>query len=151
MQEYFAQDALGVAPPRRCGNCLNCTECSFRGHRLSQEEQYEYHELESRVRFDPTSKCFHVSYPFTSDPSILPNNKSQVIKIAERQERKLIKNGLLDSFFQEFNKTIKQGQLVELPKEELDLWDGPAHYISLQYVLNVYSPTTPFRIVGNSS
>ena len=22
MQEYFAQDALGVAPPRRCGNCL---------------------------------------------------------------------------------------------------------------------------------
>ena len=89
--------------------------------------------------------------PFTSDPSILPSSKSQVIKIAKTQERKLVRNGLLDSFNQEFNKTIKQGQLVELPKEELDSWDGPAHYISLQYVLNVYSPTTPFRIVGNSS
>ena len=45
MQEYFAQDALVVAPPKRCGNCLNCNECSFRGHKLSVEEQYEYHEL----------------------------------------------------------------------------------------------------------
>ena len=59
--------------------------------------------------------------PFTSDPSILPSSKSQVIKIAKTQERKLVRNGLLDSFNQEFNKTIKQGQLVELPKEELDL------------------------------
>jgi hypothetical protein len=94
---------------------------------------------------------FHVSYPFTSDPKVLPNNKTQVIKIADRQEKKLIKDGLLDSFNQEFDKIIKQGQLVELPQEELDLWDGPIHYISLQYVLNDDSPTTPFRIVGNSS
>jgi hypothetical protein len=30
MQEYFAQDALGIAPPRRYRNCLDSTDCGFR-------------------------------------------------------------------------------------------------------------------------
>ena len=84
MQEYFASDALGVEAPRRCGNCMNCEECGFRGQQLSQEEQYQYHELESRVHYDEVAQCFHVSYPLTDDPYILENNYRQVVKIAER-------------------------------------------------------------------
>ena len=35
--DYFELDNLGVQPPRRCGNCRNCKECSFRGQMLSQQ------------------------------------------------------------------------------------------------------------------
>ena len=90
MRDFFEQENLGIMPPRRCGNCLNCKECSFRGHLLSQQEQYEYQVLEANLKYDKQAKQFHVSYPFTADPSILPNNKGQVIKIAERLEKKLI-------------------------------------------------------------
>ena len=86
MQEYFAQDALGVAPPRRCGNCLNCRECGFRGQQLSQQEQYEYHELESRVRYDSANQCFHVSYPFTQDPNILPHTRNLMLFISQQKQ-----------------------------------------------------------------
>ena len=149
--EYFELDDLGVQPPRRCGNCLNCKDCSFRGHMLTQQEQYEYQILESKVRYDPASQSFHVSYPFIEDPSILPNNKGQVIKIAEREEKRLIKSGLLGDFNQEFVKMIKHGALIELTPEEMSIWDGPTHYVSLQHVINEDSMTTPIRIVTNSS
>ena len=38
---YFEHDILGVQPPKRCFKCRRCKECSFRGHKLSQQEQYE--------------------------------------------------------------------------------------------------------------
>ena len=76
--EYFESDSLGIQSPRRCGNCRNCKDCSFRGQMLSQKEQYEYQVLESKLTYEPTTNTFFVSYPFTADPSILPNNKSQV-------------------------------------------------------------------------
>ena len=151
MQEYFAQDALGVSPPRRCGNCMNCDDCGYRSHKLSHKELYEYLEIESRVHYVEDSQCFRVSYPFSEDPAILPNNKNQVIRIAERLERQLMKNGRLSNFNSEFDRMLSRGTLVELSQEEIDMWEGPVHYISLQHVQNDESPTTPDRIVGNSS
>ena len=41
--------------------------------------------------------------------------------------------------------------LVELSPQDIDMWDGAAHYISLQDVQNEDSDTTPLRIVSNSS
>ena len=38
--EYFEADNMGIVPPKRCGNCRNCMDCSFRGHMLSLKEQY---------------------------------------------------------------------------------------------------------------
>ena len=150
MQEYFASDALGVEPPRRCGNCMNCEECSFRGQQLSQEEQYQYHELESRVHYDEVSQCFRVSYAFSDDPNILEENYGQVVKIAARLEKKLIKQGRMEAFNNEFD-NMCTNVLVELSQADIDMWDGPVHYISLQDVINEESPTTRFRIVGNNS
>ena len=94
---------------------------------------------------------FCVSYHFIQDPSILPNNKGQVIKIAICEEKRLVKAGLLDNFNKEFEKMISYGALVELSDAELSLWGGPSHYVSLQHVLNEGSATTPLRIVTNSS
>ena len=149
--EYFESDNMGIEPPRRCGNCRNCKDCSFRGHMLSQKEQYETQVIESKITYDSTSKQFVVSYPFTQDPEILSDNKMQVIKIAEREEKRLFRSGLLDSFNQEFLKMLQYGALVELTAAELNIWDGPKHYVSLQHVINDASATTPLRIVTNSS
>ena len=70
---------------------------------MSQQEQYEYHVhvIESKVTHVGSSQNFHVEYPFTKDPQVLPNNRSQVIKIAERTEKKLIKDGNLGRFNEE--------------------------------------------------
>ena len=149
--DSFDAEGLGVEPPRRCGNCRKCKECSFRGRQLSQQEQYEYQVMESKVNFNEATKGFIVEYPFVEDPSVLPANIGQVIKIAEREEKKLEKEGLMDSFNQEFNKMISHGALTEISKVDMDLWKGPVHYVSLQHVLNENSPTTPLRIVTNSS
>ena len=147
----LGHDNLGIQPPRRCKSCQNCKECSFRGHMLSQQDQYEYQVLESKVEYDPNSQSFTVSYPFTEDPAILPDNKGQVIKIGEKEEKKLIKTGLLEPFNREFDKMLRHGAMVELSGPQLKMWKGPKHYVSLQHVLNDDSATTPFRIVTNSS
>ena len=118
---------------------------------LSQKEQYEYQVLESKLTYEPSTHTFVVSYPFTADPSILPNNKSQVIKIAQRLEKRLHKTHLLQAFNDEFDKLISYGAIKEISDSELRSWDGPTHYVSLQHVINEDSTTTPLRIVTNSS
>ena len=151
LYEYFDSDNLGIEPPRRCGNCRNCKDCSFRGQMLSQQEQYEYQVLESKLTYEPSSQTFIASYPFTSDPSILPDNKAQVIKIAQRLEHRLQNSQYLPAFNAAFDKMIQYGALRELTESEIALWDGPVHYVSLQHVINEESATTPLRIVTNSS
>jgi len=129
--DFFESDNMGVAPPRRCGNCRNCKECSFKVHALSLKDQYESQVIESKISYDQTINQFVVSYPFTQDPSILPNNKGQVIKIAEREEKRLSKLNLLDAFNKEFDKMIAHGALVELHDTELEQWDGPTLCFSM--------------------
>ena len=107
--------------------------------------------MESKLTYEPTTNTFVVSYPFTADPSILPNNKSQVIKIAQRLEKRLNKTRLLQAFNDEFEKLISYGAIKEMSDSELRSWDGPTHYVSLQHVINEDSTTTPLRIVTNSS
>ena len=55
--------------------------------KVSLREQFEAQIIKSKVHYDPTSEQFKVWYPFTQDPSILPNNKVQVIEIAEKEEK----------------------------------------------------------------
>ena len=118
---------------------------------LSQQEQYEYQVMESKVRYDPPTRSSVVNYPFTDDLSILPDSKGQVIKIHQRLEKKLHKTNSLDASNQEFNKMLDNGSLVELSPQEIDMWDGAGHYISLQDVQNEDSDTSPLHIVPNSS
>ena len=57
----------------------------------------------------------------------------------------------MQDFNKEFDNMIRHGALVELSKECMKSWTGPVHYTSLQHVLKPESPTTPVRIVSNSS
>ena len=94
---------------------------------MSLQEQYEY------------------------QPSILSNNLHQAVKIAEREEKKLVKENLLDDFNAEFEKMVKNGWLREITQNDRDIWSGPVNYVSLQHVIKQESTTTPLRIVTNSS
>ena len=91
------------------------------GHMLAQKEQCETQVIESKIRYDELMHHFRVSYPFTQDRSILPNNRKQVIKIAEREEKRLLQNGYLDSFNQGFQKMLKLGAIEEITEQELNM------------------------------
>ena len=110
--EFFEGDILGIEPPKTCGNCLHCKDCSFRGQQLSQLEQYELKIIESKVNYVASQQCFHVQYPFLDDPQTLPSNRGQVVKIAEREEKKLLKEQLLQQFNSEFDKMLERIMLL---------------------------------------
>ena len=148
---YLECDDMGVEPPRRCGKCRKCKDCAFMGRGLSQLAQYESQVMESKIVYDSVAKVFRVTYPFTEDPKILPVNLTQVTKIALREENRLIRTGLLDSFNRELDKMLQHGALEEIFEHDLERWAGPKHYVSLQHVVNEDSATTPLRIVTNSS
>ena len=100
------------------------------------KDQCESQVIESKINYDPTSPQLGILCPFNEDPSILPDNKGQVIMIAGHKEELLCNAGLLESFNEEFEKMIKYGSLAELFETEFRMWDCPIHYVSLQHVLN---------------
>ena len=59
--------------------------------------------MEDCVKYDGVGNVFRVRYPFTEDPLILKNNFREVLKIGEREERKLANEGLTKAFNQELS------------------------------------------------
>ena len=76
-----------------------------------------------------------MQYAWQDDPAKLSNNLGQAIKIAENEEKKLIKEGLTEEFNEKFDEFIKLRTLEELSQHEIDNWGGPSHYVSIQHVL----------------
>ena len=151
VRDYFDSNDLEVPVPRRCNNCMKCEECRFLTQHMSVEGQYEYRIMEKNVHYVEADKEFRVNYVFTESPSILTDNEGQVIKIAQREEKLLEKENLTESFNAEFNKMLDHGAIAELSKQDRQAWNGPVHHVSLQHVHKPNSPTTPLRIVTNSS
>ena len=148
-REILSLDDLGVEPPRRCQSCRGCKECSWRGQELSRQEAFELEYLEKCVEF--TGGRFHIKFPFLVDPRELSDNYNQVVKIAESEERKLLRDGYMDRFNELFTKLEDLGVVEEISQAEMSAWKGPVHYISLQHVIDESSASTPLRIVSNSS
>ena len=92
----------------------------------------------------------HVSYPFIKDPHCLLNNRDTMIKIAESQERRLLKCGHHNCYNDEMQKYIDRGVVVRLSKQEKEEWKGQVNYIS-HFGVEQNSVTTPLRIFSNSS
>ena len=118
---------------------------------MSQKEAAEYKLIEEGIYFDQKSGRFRVKYPFIDDPRKLTNNYAQVVRIAASLERKLMKENLTDQANILFDKMIDVGAVTELTEAELQMWEGPVHYLSIQHVVDLSSATTPLRLVTNSS
>ena len=145
---FWEGDALGVLPPKRCNRCMTCSSCTDPALIHSRKEQDELEELEKNTKL--CDDGIHVSYVFRKDPRCLPNNRATVVKIAAKQEQRLYKSGHIEFYNQEIQKYIDRGAAVKLSKEELEEWKGPINYIS-HHGVERPSPTTPLRIVTNSS
>ena len=150
-KEFMSGESLGCEPPRRCLRCKGCKECAFRGANMSPKEALELRMMESKICFDKSIGKWRVSYPFLQDPRVLTNNYRRVLKMAENLERKLVKAELVDAANEVFNKMVDLGALEEISSAELDLWNGPVHYLPIQAVVHLASRTTPVRLVTNSS
>ena len=107
--------------------------------------------LEAGVKSNSGSENFTVEYVFLEDPAKLSNNIGQVIRIAESEEKKLVRDGLVEEFNMKFKEMIELGTIREISQHEMDIWKGPVHYVPVQHVINQKSTSTPLRLVLNSS
>ena len=85
------------------------------------------------------------------DPSVLTDNRGQVISMAAGLERKLRKCGQLEDFNLEMEGFVNRGVFRELTEEEMSKWLGAINYISIHGVPKPQSATTKLRVVSNSS
>ena len=152
---FLESELEGVAPPRRCRRCKQCPECSDRNQMLTELEIAQLGVIESKVRLDLNDNRIKVEYPFTTDPAVLgdtkTNNRGQAIAVQRSVENRLIKKGLVDVYNSEMNKFIKRGTVSLVTQEELAGWEGAVHYVSHHEVLKPSSGSTPCRIVTNSA
>ena len=150
-KDFMAAEALGCEPPRRCIRCKGCTDCTFRGAKMSAKEAVELRMMEENMHFDENIGKWRVGYPFLQDPKVLRDNYKTVLRMAETLERRLEKAGIVEPANEVFHKMVANGALVELDQREIDMWDGAVHWLPIQVIINMDSVTTPFRLVTNSS
>ena len=150
----FELDNMVVNPPNRCSKCSRCHCVSEEGVNLSCKELEEKLLLEKSVTVENGKTS--VVLPFIRSPDILQDNRSDMIRRAEGQWKSLKKKGFLDHYNSEFRKylnptAISHPPVVEVSIGELDNYCGPKNYISHHHVLQPEKPSTPVRIVSNSS
>ena len=114
----------------------------------SRKEEEELRMLKENIRIE--SGEIHVEYPFIKDPICLPNNKATAVKMAEKLESRLKREGMLEAYNEQFRQYIDREVFVKISEEEKRNYRGPCQYISHHGVQN-NSATTPLRIVTNSS
>ena len=97
-----------------------------------------------------------VTFPFTKDPKLLCNNMPEMMKRAKKQWNILSKKG--DDYLRVYNDQFRdfeqRGVIVRVPKEEIKAWQkagGIVNFISHHAVMQPNKPSTPVRVVSNSS
>ena len=90
------------------------------------------------------------NYPYKKDPACLPYNRKAALKVEEKVERDLIRDGLHEVYNEQVRSMLERGTAVKLSKQECEDWAGPVHYITHHPVLKD-SVSTPVRLVSNSS
>ena len=108
LPSFWEGECLGVQSPKRCRKCIRCKQCTDPALLHSRKEQEELEMIRQGVQL--VNGQLHVSYHFSRDPYCLPHNRWQVVKMAEKQERRLIKSGQLEAYNKEIKKYIDRGQ-----------------------------------------
>ena len=122
--------------------------CSEQHFNHSLKKQAELDLIKSKTKLiDGEVWC---EYPFIKNSACLPFNRNTVVRVAEKIEKDLIKDGLHSHYCEQIKDFLSRGVAVKLSKDEMSSWSGPAQYITHHGVLKV-SVTTPLRVVTNSS
>lgn len=95
---------------------------------------------------------WHANYPWTEDPSSLPNNRKAVEATFLRTEKQLAKDPELKmAYSSQVHDMVNRKAAIKLSKELMQSWTGPVWYISHLIAPNPHSVSTPVRLVWNSS
>lgn len=136
----------------RCGSC-KCGKCPIRGHTYSFREQQELEIIQNNLQYDKERQAWITTYPWISDPKLLPDNYKAVLATLRNTEKTLLKRG--EAWTKIYSDQIadmeERGAARRLSSDELQSWRGPKFYISHLAVENAKSASTPVRIVFNSS
>ena len=93
-----------------------------------------------------------IPFPWKKDPNLLPDNKVQARKKLETTKRRLQKN---PEQALAYDKQMVEMEVMKfarkLPNEEINSYEGPAHYIAHHAVIRPEKRSTPVRIAFNSS
>ena len=149
---FFEVDSLGTNCSPRCGGC-RCGKCAIGDKKMSMQEERELELIKKGLSHDAEKKEWTCHYPWIRDPKELPNNYSSAFSRLRSLENRLKKLG--KSHTQVYDTQIKdmveRGIAKILSSNEILNHDGPVHYIPHHEVLKPGSPSTPVRIVFNSS
>ena len=96
----------------------------------------------------------NVTYPFKGDHSRLKDNLNQVVGMATRYGRKLVRSGMIDNYNGVLQDYIDRKTLVPISGDEIRQHKedgGFINYICHHGVEKDTSTTTPLRLVANSA
>ena len=150
--EFFEAEDLGVAPARTCKRCRGCRDCSYRNSMVSKDKELVVQRMEDQLCYDERTQKVTVSYPWNQDVFKLSDNLQQAIRMQCSVERRLLRDPLLMSAYnEEFMKFVNRGAISRITQQEMDSYQGPVSYVTHLPVLKPDSTTTPLRIVTNTS
>ena len=150
--DFFSAEEFGVQVPPRCNRCKVCKQCKFETHQLSRIEQRELEVIRQNLHLDPVKNRWITSYPYKRDPSVLEDNRHQVIKLLEKKEKKLSTNKVMaDEFKAQYQDLIDRKILTEITDKDDSEYDDQRFYVSTHEVYKEGSSSTPIRLVVNPS
>ena len=119
---------------------------------MSRIEQQELDIIRENLHLDPIHDHWTATYAFKQDPSVLYDNKGQVIQLLQKQEKRLSRSKVYaDKYREQFQDLFDPQILTEISKEENLKYDGPVFYVSTHKVFKEGSSSTPIRLVINPS
>ena len=154
LPNFLEAEELATEIPRRCERCVGCKQCSFQTQEMNRKQQEELRLMKKNVVHDADKRCVRVTYPIIGDVSKLRDNRYQVVRMAERYEKKLLKDGQLDNYNQVLQSYIDREVLVPVSDKDIQEWKeqgGHINYIGHHGVEKDASTTTPLRLVANSA
>ena len=151
IEKFFEVESIGVNCNLKCGSC-KCGQCQPGGKDMSLKDEAEYKMIEKGISFDSNRKKWVASYPWTTSPEKLPNNRHIAVATMKSTERRLMKDPThADLYNKQIEDMVKRGAARKVSLEELNNYKGPVYYIAHFEVMNPKSRSTPCRIVFNSS
>ena len=124
--EFWEAEGMGVLPPPRCESCLSCLRsgaCSDKNHTHSVKKQAELELIQSKMELKNGEVW--CQYPFVKDPASLSYNRASAVKVADRVERGLIKDGLYATYNEQIQSQLDRGVAIKLSEDEITSWSGP--------------------------
>lgn len=107
--------------------------CSERHFQHSVKKQAELDLIKSKTKL--INGEIWVEYPFVKNPACLPYNRHCVVRVAEKVEKGLIKDGLHNVYCEQIKQFLDRGVAVKLSQEEMQSWTGPCQYITPSWSL----------------